>query len=76
MFNQTKPVHEIDAHVMRLDDGKWSGYVEHRLNGGRIPECTTYQAGCFDTEAEAFSAALDLAKQIETSCKKSPMQAS
>lgn len=65
MSNQMKPVHEIDAYAMRLDDGKWLGYVEHRLNGGRMPECATYQAGCFDTEAEAFSAALELAESIK-----------
>lgn len=65
MSNQAKPVHEVDAHVVRLSDGRWSGYVEHRINGGRKLECDTHLAGYFDTEAEAFSAALDLAKKIE-----------
>ena len=65
MSNQAKPVHEVDAHVVRLSDGKWSGYVEHRVHGGRQPECETHEAGHFDTQAEALSAALDLAKKIE-----------
>lgn len=62
---QMKPVHEVDAHVRRLDNGKWLGYVEHRINGGRKPECDTHLAGYYDTEAEAFSAAVELAKKIE-----------
>lgn len=65
MSNRAKSVHEVDAHVVRTSDGRWSGYVEHRLNGGRMPECETHQAGCFDTEAEAFGAALELAQKIE-----------
>lgn len=64
MYNYQKPVHEIDAHTKRLKDGKWVGFVEHKLNGGRKPEHWTFQAGCFDTEAEAFSAALELAEKI------------
>jgi hypothetical protein len=67
MPTQIKPVHEVDAHVVRLSDGRWSGYVDHRVNGGRQPECEIHEAGHFDTEAEAFSAALDLAKKIEQS---------
>lgn len=65
MSTQVKPIHEIDAHAVRLNNGRWSGYVEHRINGGRKPESETHLAGHFDTEAEAFSAALDLAKKIE-----------
>ena len=65
MSNQAKPVHEVDPHVVRLNDGRWSGYVEHYINGGRKPECATHLAGYFDSEAEAFSAALGLAKKIE-----------
>lgn len=64
MPSQVKPVHEVDALVSRLNDGRWIGYVEHRINGGRNPECETHLAGHFDTEADAFSAALDLAKKI------------
>ena len=67
MGNQTKPVHDVHAFAKRLDDGRYAGYVEHHINGGRQPEMTTESAGEFDTEAEAFGAALDLAKQIETS---------
>ena len=65
MSNRAKSVHEVDAHVVRLSDGRWSGYVEHRIHGGRKAECETHQAGHFDTEAEAFNAALGLAQKIE-----------
>ena len=65
MSTHSKPVHEVEAHVARLSDGRWSSFVEHRINGGRKPECRTTLAGYFDTEAAAFSAALDLAKKIE-----------
>ena len=67
MKNQIRPVHDVHAFVKRLDDGRYAGYIEHHIYGGRQPEMETESAGEFDTEAEAFSAALDRAKQIETS---------
>lgn len=65
-----KPVHEVHAFANQLCDGKYAGYIEHHINGGRQPEVETKSAGEFATEAEAFSAALDLAKQIEKSHEK------
>ena len=62
-----KPVHDVHAFAKRLADGRYDGYVEHHINGGRQLEVETKSAGKFDTESEAFSAALDLAKQIESS---------
>lgn len=64
MPNQAKSVREIDAHVARLSDGRWSWHVEHCIPVGRKPECDTHLTGHFDTEAEALAAALDLAKKI------------
>ena len=65
MSNQAKPVHELDPHVAHLSGGRWSGYVEHRINGGHKSECDTNLAGYFDSEAEAFRATFNLAKTIE-----------
>lgn len=67
MKNPVKPVHDTHAFAKRLDDGRYAGYIEHHINGGRRPKIETGWAGQFDSEAEAFSAALDLAKQIEMS---------
>ena len=67
LHSRMKPVHEVHAFAKRSDDGRYVGYVEHHINGGRQPEIETRSAGKFDTETEAFSAALDLAKQIEPS---------
>lgn len=65
-----KPVHDVHAFVKRLDEGRYEGYIEHHINGGRQSEIETESVGEFEKEADAFSAALELAKQIEKSYEK------
>ena len=68
-MTQIGRVHEANAMTIQLPDGRYAGYVEHRIYGGRQPEAEMIQAGTFDTEAEAFAAALDLSRKFEPRSK-------
>ena len=52
-------VHDLQAFICKLPDGRHQDYIEHRINGGRQPETEALIAGVFDKDAEARAAAID-----------------